>query len=276
MNCTYCGTRNVDEDHRCKRCGRRLGLNPTPVLAGSYQSVQGSAAPRLDERQAVPGAVAEAALAEPQRPPRQKSLFPQPVLRFEEYAPMEKRPRRRDGTGDGVRRPPRRRRSRKLERLEKAGQQRLPLETPMPALPPETKSGVPSAKCCTEKVASPVHRLLAALIDGAIVASGLVVVFAMFYGAGGVAALESLHPAVFALAGVGVLALYKALWWLADGDSPGMACCNLRLLNFTGRRPNRAQRAHRFAATCLSLAAAGLGLLWALGDEERLCWNDHL
>ena len=75
---------------------------------------------------------------------------------------------------------------------------------------------------------------------------------------------------------LGISILYKGLWWLADGDSPGMVWCNLRLLNFTGQAPTRRQRAQRFAGTLLSLAAAGLGLIWALGDEEKLGWNDHI
>jgi hypothetical protein len=32
----------------------------------------------------------------------------------------------------------------------------------------------------------------------------------------------------------------------------------------------------RFLAACLGLAALGLGPLWALLDEERLAWQDHI
>jgi len=32
----------------------------------------------------------------------------------------------------------------------------------------------------------------------------------------------------------------------------------------------------RFAATWLSFCSGGLGLLWAVADEENLTWHDHI
>ena len=92
----------------------------------------------------------------------------------------------------------------------------------------------------------------------------------------GTAVLNSVSTVVFAATATGILCFYRLLWWLAGGDSPGMAWAKLRLLNFDGRPPTRSQRAQRFLGTCLSLAAGGLGLFWALGDEEKLGWNDHI
>ena len=40
--------------------------------------------------------------------------------------------------------------------------------------------------------------------------------------------------------------------------------------------PTFEQRFKRLVASILSLAAAGLGLLWALADEEKLTWHDHI
>jgi uncharacterized RDD family membrane protein YckC len=50
----------------------------------------------------------------------------------------------------------------------------------------------------------------------------------------------------------------------------------LRLLNFDGRPPTREQRMLRLGASFLSVLSAGLGLLWALVDEESLTWHDHI
>jgi uncharacterized RDD family membrane protein YckC len=75
--------------------------------------------------------------------------------------------------------------------------------------------------------------------------------------------------AVFAL-------LYKMLWCLADGDTAGMRWAQLRLVNFDGQIPDREQRMFRVAAGCLSFMAAGLGVMWALVDEESLTWHDHI
>src|ERR1051325_6283807 len=36
MTCQACQTWNADEDHRCRRCGRRLRATPTPVPRDSY------------------------------------------------------------------------------------------------------------------------------------------------------------------------------------------------------------------------------------------------
>jgi hypothetical protein len=47
-------------------------------------------------------------------------------------------------------------------------------------------------------------------------------------------------------------------------------------VDFDGRRPDREQRRMRLVAGLLSLSAAGLGLVWALVDEENLTWHDHI
>jgi uncharacterized RDD family membrane protein YckC len=240
-------------------------MNPYPVTSGSL-------APNLADRQSIPQEVVRAAIQE--KPvPHQKSLFPQPVLAFPGGATPRSRGRRqpsRSGS-QSVRRTPR-----KLERLEAAGQQRLELETSAPLIALATESGVQSARYCTQAVAIPTHRLIAAALDFGLVATGLGMFFALFHYLGGAGVVGALSTSVSLAIALGILVFYKALWWLANGDTPGMEWCRLRLLDFTGRRPTRKQRAQRFAGTCLSLAAAGLGLLWALGDEEKLCWNDHL
>jgi hypothetical protein len=47
-------------------------------------------------------------------------------------------------------------------------------------------------------------------------------------------------------------------------------------VDFDGRRPDREQRGVRQVAGLLSLLSAGLGLVWALVDEEKLTWHDHI
>jgi uncharacterized RDD family membrane protein YckC len=81
----------------------------------------------------------------------------------------------------------------------------------------------------------------------------------------------------FLLGVLAVLALfYRILWCIADGDTPGMRFAGLRLVDFDGRRPTREMRALRQAAGLLSLISGGLGLVWALVDEESLTWHDHI
>ena len=69
---------------------------------------------------------------------------------------------------------------------------------------------------------------------------------------------------------------YRLLWCLGNGDTPGMHFAGLRLVNFDGKMPDRDQRLLRLGASVLSTAAAGLGLVWALVDEEHLTWHDHI
>ena len=104
----------------------------------------------------------------------------------------------------------------------------------------------------------------------------LAVFGAIFYMAGGVLTINSKTlPLVIGVAAV-VTFLYKLLWCMANGDSAGMRWTRLTLVNFDGQRPTRTQRMHRMASGALSLCAAGLGLLWALVDEETLTWHDHI
>jgi uncharacterized RDD family membrane protein YckC len=129
---------------------------------------------------------------------------------------------------------------------------------------------------CDAPVAAPTHRLVASAVDGSLILVGVGVFLAIFYLSGGQVALD--RQALSFIAGItAVIALfYRALWCLANGDSPGMRFAGLRLVDFDGRRPDREQRGIRQVASLLSLLSAGLGLVWALVDEENLTWHDHI
>jgi uncharacterized RDD family membrane protein YckC len=136
---------------------------------------------------------------------------------------------------------------------------------------------------CDAPVALPIHRSIAALFDAAMVliAAGMVVgVFAlvqwMLGVTGGVVSITAGNW-MFFLAVTGILALfYRFLWCMANGDTPGMRFAGLRLVDFDGRVPDREHRGMRQIAGVLSLISAGLGLVWALVDEESLTWHDHI
>jgi uncharacterized RDD family membrane protein YckC len=69
---------------------------------------------------------------------------------------------------------------------------------------------------------------------------------------------------------------YRILCCLGNADTLGVRWVGLRVLDFDGRVPTRKQRFQRLAGGCIGMLAAGLGLLWALFDEERLTWHDHM
>lgn len=133
---------------------------------------------------------------------------------------------------------------------------------------------------CEAPVALPGHRVLAALVDlsWALIGVGLFAL-AIFLGANAVGAdlIISRQTAPFLIAvGVVIALFYRSIWYFANADTPGMCFAGLQLVDFDGRRPDREQRGLRQVASLLSLVAAGLGLVWALVDEENLTWHDHI
>lgn len=133
---------------------------------------------------------------------------------------------------------------------------------------------------CEAPVALPVHRIMAAVVDTAWVLIALgIFALTTFWGANIVGAdlVIDRHTAPFLIAvGVIIAGFYRSLWYFTNADSPGMSFAGLQLVDFDGRRPDREQRALRQIASLLSLVAAGLGLVWALVDEESLTWHDHI
>ena len=73
-----------------------------------------------------------------------------------------------------------------------------------------------------------------------------------------------------------ILFFYRLLFSVGETDTPGMRFMGLYLTNFDGHRPSRRQRIQRLGGACISVVAAGLGLLWSLFDEHRLSWHDHI
>jgi uncharacterized RDD family membrane protein YckC len=128
---------------------------------------------------------------------------------------------------------------------------------------------------CDAPVALPAHRMVAAAVDTSMVLVGLGVFLFIFFLGGD---LEINRGTVPFLIGVGAVIafFYRSLWYFGNGDTPGMRFAGLRLVDFDGRRPDREQRRMRLVAGLLSLSAAGLGLVWALVDEENLTWHDHI
>jgi uncharacterized RDD family membrane protein YckC len=138
------------------------------------------------------------------------------------------------------------------------------------------ESQVDAVIFCEARAASPIHRFIAMAIDGSVVLAAIGLFAASFAIGGGSLVLEK--NTLMALAVIAGLFwfFYHLLFCLAGGDTPGMRWTQLRLVNFDGRRPRREQRVQRLLASCLSIAAAFLGVIWALVDEESLTWHDHI
>lgn len=264
MECRYCQAWNAEDEHRCIRCGRRLKANTArpapdtfpittataPSLMGLYESVARDAgpSPEVPEPQPVGARVAY-----------QRALFHE-MQRVVELpvAVRTESPKTRRST-------PRANRPRRTYE----GQQSLDFQFAADA---ESETSI----YCDAPVALPMHRLIAAFLDLSLVIVGLGLFLLTFHLAGGEIALNKQTIPFFATIAAVLAIFYHFLFCIGGGDSAGMQWTRLRLVNFDGQPPDREQRAYRLIGSLLSLTAAGLGLIWALVDEESLTWHDHI
>jgi uncharacterized RDD family membrane protein YckC len=129
---------------------------------------------------------------------------------------------------------------------------------------------------CDAPVAPATMRAEAAFIDGAIMLGPVILGMAVFLYEGGRFVMNK-NTAPFWLAVLFTIpVLYKLLWSWAGRDSVGMSAMGLRLVDFYGNPPSRELRYQRAMASFISFLAAGIGLVWALVDEDALTWHDHM
>ena len=268
MNCEYCQTWILDDDHRCSRCGRRVRS-----ARGTYP-VSKDATARVRELDAL----AQRSQAAPPESGKagQQALFQNPnparLVAFESLTSPEEREsiRTRAATQSmGKRAKVEVRRAQPARRS--AGQQRLDFFGQEEILTPPQSNII-----CDAPVAPIALRVEAALIDGLITLLPAVAGLALFIYEGGHFSLSK-HVLPFWMAAfLTVPVLYKLLWTIAGRDSVGMSFAGLRLVDFDGYPPSSERRYQRMFGSFLSVLAAGTGLIWALVDEDALTWHDHI
>ena len=235
--------------------------------------VAGAAAPAFETLPGGRQEHAEPAPVNPAAPPDggyQPSLFrdPNPGPRIMPIPMLS--PRLHTGERKGTRSPGR------PARRDADSQQSLDFLNP--AAPGTNPLGteVEAVIYCDAPVALPVHRLMAVAADGSMMAIAVGLFLMIFCLSGGQIVFSQRSALLAVIVIAAVIFLYRLLWCLGNGDTPGMRFAGLRLVNFDGRPPDRDQRLLRLGASVLSLASAGLGLVWALVDEESLTWHDHI
>ncbi|RRA48375.1 RDD family protein [Acidipila sp. EB88] len=120
-------------------------------------------------------------------------------------------------------------------------------------------------------------RLMAALIDGAIVSVCFLISMLVF-------SLCTVHAPTgkaAVVAGLVVLGTLAAFYgWLfmsfGGGSTPGMRYAHIALCTFSDENPTRRSLRRRVPATALALLPLGLGVLWAILDEDKLGWHDRM
>jgi uncharacterized RDD family membrane protein YckC len=120
------------------------------------------------------------------------------------------------------------------------------------------------------------RRLVAPLVDAALIATillGPALVVASRFGHSRPTKIAELGAVlVILLAGM----LYHTLCLLLAGATPGMNLAGISLCTFDDQIPTRDQLRSRLGALLLSLLPVGLGIAWALFDEDHLSWHDRL
>lgn len=119
-------------------------------------------------------------------------------------------------------------------------------------------------------------RLMAGIVNGSLVMGAFLVVAMLV--ASRVRVLPSLRgiEVVSGVAFAAIAALYQGLFYAFANGTPGMQYAGVSLCTFDGKKPTRSQRFGRLVAMLLSVVPLGLGVMWAIFDEDRLSWHDRL
>jgi len=134
----------------------------------------------------------------------------------------------------------------------------------------------PAARQAALELAPMSRRLLSIVFDAALI--GAAFVTAAMVAATRASELPALRTveAGSAIALLVIAAFYHALFFTLARATPGMRFAQIRLCTFDRQTPTRAQRTTRLVALLLSVLPVGLGLAWAIFDEDHLTWHDRL
>ena len=281
MHCRFCGFANGEDDHRCLRCGRRIAgiviAAPAGYGGGSAGANALAVAPAFEANETRDLSPANA--PDPVQPP----LFPSPgqkVIPFDQLqrhvtGRMPAAPSGHPGTTVKFPAPPRAPHTRKPAGAI-AEQGSLDFLPAAQSAPRTLKTDVPAQIYCEQPVATPTHRLIASAMDAAMIflGFGAFVVASELLGGnfGGGKIFWIAMASSFAL----ISLFYGLIWAIAGRETAGMSWTDLHLITFDGFPVEGGNRTVRMASAWLSFCSGGLGLLWALADEEHLPWHDHI
>jgi uncharacterized RDD family membrane protein YckC len=258
---------NSDDDRRCRRCGRPHNDVFAAATAGALAAVP---QPARSEPSRAPAALPPAL---PFTAPRQAMLFQDRFAR--NVIPF-----------DGVFEPPAHPKPKTAARVSTRvtsrpgaandAQPSLEFLMPAPPSPRKLSTTVEAVIDCDAPVAAPMHRACAAAFDGSMILIAWGLFLTVFHLMGG--SFPATKPMILIMGAAALLIamFYGFVWVCAGGRSPGMRAFSLTLINFDGYPPDGASRWLRYLGACLGYCAGGLGLLWALLDEESLAWHDHI
>jgi uncharacterized RDD family membrane protein YckC len=150
------------------------------------------------------------------------------------------------------------------------------LDAPTPERTARANAARAAAEEAPIRPAALEDRIMAALVDGALSFAGFLIFVFVFSSC-------TAHPPsgrTALVAGfVAFLATFVAYQWLffRFGEStPGMMYAGIALCTLDDDNPTRPAMQRRVGALLLSALPLGLGLLWAVFDEDHLGWHDRI
>jgi hypothetical protein len=273
MHCKYCGFANGEDDHRCLRCGRRTGfavaapagysganaLSLAPVQAGDPQELEpvnvGTQQPQLFNamgQKVIPFDQIQRHVTGRLNIP----LTPPPAVQAPPRQVAKKSPAVRFGPAPE--------------------QTSLDFVPAAPSAQRTLKTDVPAQIYCEQPVATPTHRFIASAMDAAMILLGFGIFVAACELSGGAFGAGRLFWIMLGASFTLISMFYGLIWAIAGRETAGMHWTDLQLITFDGFPVDGRSRASRVASTWLSFCSGGLGLLWAVADEENLTWHDHI
>ncbi len=266
ITCPYCRSENSGDEHRCQRCGRRIEPDTASKIYFTREATAPALAP-VPKAETPPPAAAPPSLRVVGNP--QRALFPlQP-----EGAGRESRAGLREARRDEATPKPRKERvASQTPPRSGVSQQKFEFPVASPAGPPREVSGHID---CDAMVAGIWARCLALALDIGVILAALGLYVAVEKAWLGFIPMGRAGLIALGVAAGTIAVAFKALCVWCNGDTPGQHWMGLRVTSFNGRKPTRNQRARRaLAGFLVSFAGMGLGLAWALVEEEALTFHD--
>jgi uncharacterized RDD family membrane protein YckC len=125
-------------------------------------------------------------------------------------------------------------------------------------------------------VASLPERRRAAIVDTGLLLFSYGGMLALFTVLGGRVGLNKIDLGVMGATLALFYAQYFALFTVFGGSTPGMMLRGLRVVSFDGSTPTSRQMAWRSLGYMISASTCFLGFIWAIWDEDQLCWHDRM
>ena len=119
-------------------------------------------------------------------------------------------------------------------------------------------------------------RLMAWLLDAGLVLAALVMFVAAFVKLTGELPVGPAAWIALGCTGAVLSLLYELLFFTFSEQTPGMRYARIGLCTFSDENPTRGAIRRRILAQLVAAVPAGLGLVWALLDEDGLGWHDRI